>query len=253
MANCNPSRTPVDTESKLGDDGDSVSDPTLYQSLAGSLQYLTFTRPNISYVVHQVCLYMHDPREPYFSSLKRILRVVYLSSNPVQHQCTKHIEIDTHFVRDLVATGQVRVLHVPSRHQYANIFTKGLPTALFLIQLERSMSSRSNSRGLLAGDGLRLFRSMHGLGLCYDNWTFLVGLGICSGMYAIELGSQVHAKVIKTIYDPGSDVFLMSSLIDLYGKCGLVIKAKQVFDMASDVSQLYIRIILKYKKFTRNP
>ncbi|GJV99302.1 ribonuclease H-like domain-containing protein [Tanacetum coccineum] len=44
MVNCNPSRTPVDTESKLGTIGDVVSNPTMYQSLAGSLQYLTFTR-----------------------------------------------------------------------------------------------------------------------------------------------------------------------------------------------------------------
>ncbi|GJU30637.1 ribonuclease H-like domain-containing protein [Tanacetum coccineum] len=56
---------------------------------------------------------------------------VYLSSNLVQHQRTKYIEIDIHFVRDLVAPGQVRVLHVPSRYQYADIFTKGLPSALF--------------------------------------------------------------------------------------------------------------------------
>lgn len=55
---------------------------------------------------------------------------VYLSCNLVQHQRTKHIEIDIHFVRDLVATGEVRVLHVPSRYQYADIFTKGLPSAL---------------------------------------------------------------------------------------------------------------------------
>ncbi|GKA52495.1 ribonuclease H-like domain-containing protein [Tanacetum coccineum] len=45
MVNCNPSRTPVDTESKLGNAGDLVSDPTRYRSLAGSLKYLTFTRP----------------------------------------------------------------------------------------------------------------------------------------------------------------------------------------------------------------
>ncbi|GJV97429.1 ribonuclease H-like domain-containing protein, partial [Tanacetum coccineum] len=53
MINCNSSRTLVDTESKLRDDGDPVSDLTLYQSLAGSLQDLTFTRLDISYAVHQ--------------------------------------------------------------------------------------------------------------------------------------------------------------------------------------------------------
>ncbi|GJX25589.1 ribonuclease H-like domain-containing protein [Tanacetum coccineum] len=180
MVSCNSSMTPVNTESKLGDDGDLV------------------------------CLYMNDPREPHFSALKRVLRyvrgtldyglqlfsssttylvaysdadwagpsnaqptmsrssteteyrgvanavaetcwlrnfvrelhtplssatlvycdnvsVMYLSSNPVQHQRTKHIKFDIHFVRDLVAAGQV---HVLSRYQYTDIFTKGLPSTL---------------------------------------------------------------------------------------------------------------------------
>ncbi|GJT00485.1 hypothetical protein Tco_0821654 [Tanacetum coccineum] len=44
---------------------------------------------------------------------------------------TKYIKLDIHFVRDFVAKGLVRVMHVPSRYQYAEIFTKGLPSALF--------------------------------------------------------------------------------------------------------------------------
>ncbi|GJR35870.1 ribonuclease H-like domain-containing protein [Tanacetum coccineum] len=76
MLTCNPCRTPVDTDSKVAAAGDPISDPTLYRRLAGALQYLTFTRPDISYAVQQVCLFMHDPREPHFSALKRILRYV---------------------------------------------------------------------------------------------------------------------------------------------------------------------------------
>ncbi|GKD67339.1 ribonuclease H-like domain-containing protein, partial [Tanacetum coccineum] len=76
MVTCNPSRTPVDTESKLGPEGAPLQDPTLYRSLAGGLQYLTFTRPDLSYAVQQICLYMHDPREPHLAALKRILRYV---------------------------------------------------------------------------------------------------------------------------------------------------------------------------------
>ncbi|KAI3500575.1 hypothetical protein L1887_36399 [Cichorium endivia] len=204
--------------------GPPITDPSLYRSLTGALQYLTFTRPDIAFVVQQICLFMHNPREPHLHALKRILRCirgtldhglqlfvsptsdlcaysnvdwggfpvsrhstsgycvfqgdnlislsskrkgvisrciteaeyggvanavdetcwvhnllcelrcrpdkativyydnisyVYMTSNPVQHQRTKHEKIDIHFVRDLVAHGFVRVYHFPSSAQYA--------------------------------------------------------------------------------------------------------------------------------------
>ena len=48
----------------------------LYWSLAGALQYLTFTRPELTYAVQQVCLHMHDPRKSHLPVLKRLLRYV---------------------------------------------------------------------------------------------------------------------------------------------------------------------------------
>jgi hypothetical protein len=51
MSACKPCSTPVDMHSKLSADGSLVIDSTQYRSLAGALQYLTFTRPDITYTV----------------------------------------------------------------------------------------------------------------------------------------------------------------------------------------------------------
>nr|GEW94235.1 ribonuclease H-like domain-containing protein [Tanacetum cinerariifolium] len=41
---------------------------------------------------------------------------IYMSANPIQHQRTKHIEIDIHFVCDMVTAVQVRVQHMAISH-----------------------------------------------------------------------------------------------------------------------------------------
>jgi len=41
------------------------------------------------------------------------------------------VEIDLHFLRDRVAICDVRILHIPTISQFADIFTKGLPSSTF--------------------------------------------------------------------------------------------------------------------------
>jgi hypothetical protein len=50
----------------------------------------------------------------------------YLSSNPVFHARTKHIEVDFHFVRERVLSNQLQIDFVPTGDQVADGFTKGL-------------------------------------------------------------------------------------------------------------------------------
>jgi len=94
-----------------------------YRAVANGVAETTWLR--------QLLLELHAP--PRRASLVYCdnISAVYMSSNPVQHQRTKHIEIDLHFVRERVAVGDVRVMHVPTSSQYADIFTKGLPSSVF--------------------------------------------------------------------------------------------------------------------------
>jgi hypothetical protein len=75
MSDCKPCPTPVDTQGKVSSNmPPPLRDLTAYRSLAGALQYLTFTRIDTAYAVQQVCLHMHDPHEPHLTVAKRILR-----------------------------------------------------------------------------------------------------------------------------------------------------------------------------------
>ncbi|KAL4341923.1 hypothetical protein GQ457_08G014960 [Hibiscus cannabinus] len=51
---------------------------------------------------------------------------IHLASNQVFHERTKHIEVDCHFVREKVCIGFIKLFHVRSENQLADIFTKAL-------------------------------------------------------------------------------------------------------------------------------
>uniref|UniRef100_A0A2N9FIA7 Reverse transcriptase Ty1/copia-type domain-containing protein n=1 Tax=Fagus sylvatica TaxID=28930 RepID=A0A2N9FIA7_FAGSY len=75
MMNSKPAKTLSCPNTRLSlHDGDPLPDPHGYRSLVDALHYLTFTRPDISFSVHQVCQYMSTPTTIHLVTTKRILR-----------------------------------------------------------------------------------------------------------------------------------------------------------------------------------
>jgi histone deacetylase 1/2 len=79
MDRSKPVDSPLSSSERLSiKDGDCLGpeDATKYRSVVGALQYLTLTRPDISFSVNKVCQFLHSPTTVHWSAVKRILRHV---------------------------------------------------------------------------------------------------------------------------------------------------------------------------------
>ncbi|KAM2632204.1 hypothetical protein EV1_022966 [Malus domestica] len=255
MDGAKPCSTPL-SSSKLDHSGVLLPNPTEYRFIVGALQYLTWTRPDISFAVNQVCQFMHAPTVTHMQAAKRILRflkgtvshgllfkqsplhlsaysdadwagcpfdrrstsgfcvflgsnliswcakkqttvarssteaeyrslahtaaeltwvckvlknfgfplsatptlwcdnisAISLASNPIFHARTKHVEIDYHYIRELVLANLVKVQYVFSKDQVADIHTKSLSKSRFqFLQSKLSLGTLSNSKFGLRG------------------------------------------------------------------------------------------------------
>jgi histone deacetylase 1/2 len=81
---CKPIDTPLPNTQKLSiADGArlGIEDSTRYRSLVGALQYLTLTRPDITFDVNKVCQFLHAPTTTHLIAVKRILRYIRGTEN----------------------------------------------------------------------------------------------------------------------------------------------------------------------------
>ncbi|XP_019180201.1 PREDICTED: uncharacterized protein LOC109175392 [Ipomoea nil] len=199
MVDCKSLSTPAAITKAASPSTAPYENPTQYRRLAGALQYLTITRPDLSFAVNRLCQFMHAPTEEHWgcpvdrkstsryavflgtnlvswvsrkqrtvarssteaeykgladvaaevtwvmSLLRELglhsgspatlwcdnLGATYMCANLVFHARTKHVEIDYHFVRDKVSSGEFLVNFVSTKDQLADIFTIPLASTRF--------------------------------------------------------------------------------------------------------------------------
>jgi hypothetical protein len=56
---------------------------------------------------------------------------IYIADNPVDHNRTKHIDIQHHFLRDHQQRGDIEIAYINTKEQLADIFTKPLDEKTF--------------------------------------------------------------------------------------------------------------------------
>ncbi|GJY82135.1 retrovirus-related pol polyprotein from transposon TNT 1-94 [Tanacetum coccineum] len=73
----------------------------------------------------------------WYDELSNFLATIAISCNPVQHSCTKHIDVRYHFIKEQVEKGIVELFFVETEYQLADLFTKALSEDRFKYLIRR--------------------------------------------------------------------------------------------------------------------
>ncbi|XP_028123303.1 uncharacterized protein LOC114320347 [Camellia sinensis] len=107
MLDCKACSSPISVKPGLPAHSDEpFANPSVYRNIVGALQYLTITRPDISFAVNQLCQHMYNPTVGHYVGIKRLLRFIKgiishgLTYNPSSFDL--HAYSDSNWARDSV-------------------------------------------------------------------------------------------------------------------------------------------------------
>lgn len=81
----------------------------------------------------------------------------------------------------------------------------------------------------LETEAFMFFKQMLGKGMTPTEFSYAIIINCCSSLTSLFQGKQVQGLILRNGY--GSDVYVGTSLIDMYCKCGEVDGARRFFDM----------------------
>ncbi|XP_031268144.1 pentatricopeptide repeat-containing protein At4g25270, chloroplastic-like [Pistacia vera] len=81
-------------------------------------------------------------------------------------------------------------------------------------------------------DAIALYFQMEEEGIEPDQFTYPRALKACAGLGSIQVGEAVHRGSVR--FGFGYDGFVLNALVDMYAKCGDIVKARRIFDKNDD-------------------